>query len=104
MSLSGTFPSDVAGELAAYGDALSRLARTLIRDGDDADDVAQEAWLAVVRHPPAPGRAPGPYLAAIARNAGRMLWRSRSRRARWEEAAAANTGDATVPGPDDVAE
>jgi RNA polymerase sigma-70 factor (ECF subfamily) len=69
----------LSGGDAAAADAFVRgLARGLV-GGSDADDVAQETWLAALRRP-LEGAAKAPaYLAAVVRNAARKLARGRRR-------------------------
>ena len=84
--------------LLAHADWVRALARNLSRDAADADDLAQETWLAALR-----GASPqsGPaWLGGVARNLSRMRWRSAARRARREEVAAGER--ATPPAPDEV--
>jgi RNA polymerase sigma factor (sigma-70 family) len=65
---------------------LRRLARSLA-GGSDGDDLAQEVWLAALRHPPDEGRPARPWLAAVLRNTLRMRARTDTRRGRRELAA-----------------
>jgi RNA polymerase sigma-70 factor (ECF subfamily) len=69
-------------------------ARALVRE--DSDDVAQDAWLAAIQHPPAPAASPRPWFATVMRNLKRMRFRSASRRRAREEASAP---DEKVPTP-----
>ena len=73
---------DVAafGELAVrYGPAARRVARTVLRHSDDADDASQDgflaAWRAIDRYDPA--RPFGPWLLRIVLNAARDARRRR---------------------------
>jgi RNA polymerase sigma factor (sigma-70 family) len=59
---------------------VGRLARRLVGDRDEADDVVQETWLAAVRHPPTAGAPARPWLATVARNAAATLALARRRR------------------------
>ncbi|MEZ5989708.1 MAG: RNA polymerase sigma factor [Planctomycetota bacterium] len=43
-------------ELLAEQGFVRDLARSLVRDGGEAEDLAQDCWLAALRNPPAPGR------------------------------------------------
>src|SRR5262245_47221886 len=61
---------------------LRTLARALV-GADEADDLAQETWLAALRHPGARAE-PRAWLAGIARNLAHGLRRSRGRRAERE--------------------
>ncbi len=67
--------------LLAHGEFVRALARRLVGDGDTADDLAQEAWLAALRRPPR--GAWRPWLAAVVRNRARAAARGEAgRRAR----------------------
>jgi RNA polymerase sigma factor (sigma-70 family) len=77
--------NDVSGafaleQLLADHRWVGRLARRLVGDRDEADDVVQETWLAAVRHPPTAGAPARPWLATVARNAAATLALSRRRR------------------------
>lgn len=72
-------------------------ARALVRD--DSDDVAQDAWLAAIQHPPAPTASPRPWFATVMRNLKRMRFRSASRRRAREHASAT---DEKVPTPGEL--
>ena len=69
-------------------------ARALVRE--DSDDIAQDAWLAAIQHPPAPAASPRPWFATVMRNLKRMRFRSASRRRAREDASAP---DEKVPTP-----
>jgi RNA polymerase sigma-70 factor, ECF subfamily len=103
---------------AEAGDELARrcrrpaylLALQLLRDHDDALDVAQDALLRVFSHLDRfqPGRSVQPWLCAIVRNRARDLQRSRRRRR--HEPLELDEGEPrrevvdTAPGPEAVAE
>lgn len=70
-------------ELLAEGDFVRALARQLIA-GADADDVAQEAWLAVLRQRPAGLREPRSWLARLVQRLAANRARSERRRTRRE--------------------
>ena len=72
-------------------------ARALVRE--DADDVAQDAWLAAIQHPPAPAASPRPWFATVMRNLKRMRFRSASRRRAREDASATGENGDDVPSP-----
>ncbi|MEQ1891921.1 MAG: sigma-70 family RNA polymerase sigma factor, partial [Planctomycetota bacterium] len=76
---------------------LRALARRLVRDTNDADDLLQEARLAWLTAPP-PSRTRS-WLAGVLRHRGRTLARTRSRRAAREGAVARS---AAAPATDDV--
>src|SRR5262245_12950464 len=74
-------------ELLANSEWLRRLARSLVRDDAQADDLVQETWMAALTHPP---RQPGtarPWLRTILRNVVRMKARAQARRRRREQVA-----------------
>jgi RNA polymerase sigma-70 factor (ECF subfamily) len=75
-----------ANELLAHLDWLRALARRLLDDADDADDVAQEAWITATRRSPEDARALRGWLARIVRNLAFMRRRSSQRRAQREQA------------------
>ena len=62
-----------AEELLAQADWLGALARRLVTDPSGADDVVQETWVSALRNPPERERALRPWLAKVARNAGREV-------------------------------
>lgn len=74
--------------LLAHTGWMRRLARTLVRDDAQADDVVQDAVVAALRTPPRDPLALPAWLATSVRNGARQLWRGESRRAAREEAAA----------------
>lgn len=88
-----TFVTDV-DSLLVEARWVEAFARALVRE--DSDDVAQDAWLAAIQHPPAPAASPRPWFATVMRNLQRMRFRSASRR-RAREAASAT--DDQVPTP-----
>jgi RNA polymerase sigma factor (sigma-70 family) len=67
---------------------LRRLAWQLVRQGDVAEDVVQETWVAAVQSPPDPARPPRPWLAEVLRNVVRMHQRGEIRRQQRERTAA----------------
>ncbi|MCE9637488.1 MAG: sigma-70 family RNA polymerase sigma factor [Planctomycetes bacterium] len=64
------------------------LARKLVRSDADADDLAQEAWLAAVKSPPRSESAARGWFAAVLRNGSRQAHRGATRRDRCEQGAA----------------
>lgn len=87
-------------ELLATQQRLRRLARALVGDDHDADDVVQETWLRAERAGRR-ARSRG-WLAKVTRNLGLNTRRGHARRRRREaEAAVAEPDD--VPGPFDLA-
>ncbi|MBL0218938.1 MAG: sigma-70 family RNA polymerase sigma factor [Myxococcales bacterium] len=80
---------------------LRRLARALLRD-QDADDLAQEAWLVAAERPPAEARPLRPWLGGVLRNLAKMRARARKRREAREARSAELVEPATTP--DDLVE
>jgi len=68
---------------------VRRLARSLVADRADADDLEQEAWLAWRRSPPRDEGAARGWLARVVSNLARMGMRSRTRREARERTVAA---------------
>jgi RNA polymerase sigma factor (sigma-70 family) len=75
------------GEILQHAEWVRRLALALVRDRDDADELAQETWEAALSRPPREAGPLRPWLAGVARNLARMRARSSGRRARREESA-----------------
>lgn len=73
-------------ELLTQAGWAHRLARTLVRDGDDADDLVQEAWIAAARRPPNIEGSPRPWLATVLRNQGAKRAQAERRRGAREQA------------------
>lgn len=67
---------------------VKRLARGLVFDEAQADDLAQQVWLAALEHPPAHGHALRGWLATIARNLASLSRRGAARRELREHSAA----------------
>ncbi|MEW6744900.1 MAG: sigma-70 family RNA polymerase sigma factor [Planctomycetota bacterium] len=64
------------------------LARSLVLDEADSDDVVQQTWIAALRSPPGAGRGLRGWLATVVRNAATTLRRDEDRRRSREQAAA----------------
>ena len=90
-------------DLLSHSAWVRRLAKSLVHDDALADDLTQEAWLAALRHPPAPGLSPRPWLGQVLRNLVRMRFRGESRR-RKREAAAQQDPAAAAACPDSPAQ
>lgn len=75
---------------------LKRLALTLARDSDDADDLIQESWIAAWRRNPDSSRPLRPWLGKVLRDRSRMRRRGEARRAQ-REAAAPIADDPSAP-------
>ncbi|MEM8710586.1 MAG: RNA polymerase sigma factor, partial [Planctomycetota bacterium] len=69
---------------------LTALARTLTRDGADADDLVQEAWMAARSSPPPRGGPNRPWLATVLRRFHLQSLRSERRRDQRSRRAAKN--------------
>jgi RNA polymerase sigma factor (sigma-70 family) len=84
---------------------LRRLAAQLVWEGIDADDVAQDTWLAALRRPPRvddhDGTSVRGWFNRVLRNAARDRHRSASRRRVHEGAAAVEASAATQSGDPD---
>lgn len=92
------------GELVArYAPQARRLARAILGNAADADDAAQDGFLAALKHLGRydPARPFGPWLMRIVANAARDRWRRRKVRAAEEIPV---TLPAEQPGPDRKAE
>src|SRR5215831_12482174 len=74
-------------ELLENSEWLRRLARSLVRDDAQAEDLVQETWMVALAHPPpSPGTA-RPWMRTILRNLVRMKARAHTRRRRREQVA-----------------
>lgn len=92
--MSETPPAIDCADWSAHAAFVRRIARSLVEDPADADDLAQEAWLAWHRAPPDRPRALRSWLARVVTNLARMRARTASRRVARERA---------ITGHDDVA-
>ncbi|MFG0319064.1 MAG: sigma-70 family RNA polymerase sigma factor [Planctomycetota bacterium JB042] len=72
--------------------SLRRLARALLFDPADAQDVVQQAWLAALQRPAESIRAPRAWLAGVVRHLAKRTHRDGARRERRERAAAVPEG------------
>ncbi len=93
-------------ELLSNAAWLRRLASSLVGASNDPEDVAQDAWVALLRAPPragegAPVPPPRSWLAEVLRNAARMRARGGSRRLRRDGAFAAAV-PAEAPSPEQL--
>ena len=75
---------------------LRRLARHLVADPAEADDVAQQTYLAALASPPPVEREVRPWLTRVARNVVRSRYRA-DRRRRCREQAAVDRADVVAP-------
>lgn len=78
-------PDDRADLLRELVEGVRRLARHLVRDPHDAEDVAQESLLAAVRRAPMGVRDLGAWLRGIVRHKAVQQSRSEGRRRRHEQ-------------------
>jgi RNA polymerase sigma-70 factor (ECF subfamily) len=67
-------------DLLGEAEWLSRLARKLVGDPVEADDVVQDTWIAALKSRPERGTPLRPWLTAVARNFARMRRRAESAR------------------------
>jgi len=86
-----SWSGDPEALLAQAGRVRSR-ARSLVFDPGRAEDVEQQAWLAMLDGPPAQVRNLPAWLGNVVRNAARQLGRSETRRRRREGQAPASEG------------
>jgi RNA polymerase sigma-70 factor (ECF subfamily) len=89
-------------DLLAHVDWMRRLARALVYDHADADDLAQEGMRVAIETPPVLDRPVRPWLAGVVHNLVRMRARARGRRERYEANAA--TLSQVPSSPEQVAE
>jgi RNA polymerase sigma factor (sigma-70 family) len=87
--------------LLGEADFIRSVARRLVYDPAHAEDVAQEAWVAALRRPPAAVHSLRGWLTAVIRNIARRRHRTEQRRTGREADSAA---PAAPPGPAEVAE
>jgi RNA polymerase sigma-70 factor (ECF subfamily) len=81
-----------AETLLRHDPFVRSLARSLVRGAEEADDVAQETWVAALEHPPRPGPGLRGWLATVARNVVRQGRRRRARRIERETRVARSEG------------
>ena len=81
-------PSDLSSStleaLLTHIDWVRRLAASLVRDANQADDIAQETWLSALEHPPRSAENLRAWIGKLARNAARQMRRGETRRQRRE--------------------
>lgn len=88
--------------LLAHREWARGLARALVRDPADADDLEQTAWLEAIRRPPARDEGLRGWFATLLRRRARDRWREGERRGRREAATARS--DAVRPTAEVVAD
>src|SRR5688572_20475049 len=90
---------DLRAALEQNAGFLRGLARSLVRDPELAEDVAQDVWVAALAKPPSTASHLRGWLAAVARNLAFRSLRARERRARRE---LSSGGRESVPPTEDV--
>lgn len=81
-------PAPEPDALSAHGAFLRRLAKSLVRDEQRAEDIVQEAYIAVLKRPPPPRVRLRAWMSGIVKNLARRSARTDARRRRREEHAA----------------
>lgn len=87
MTPSSPPPAD-AQVLLEHAQWMRRLARSLVRDGERAEDLAQETWTRILMRPPALDRPFRGWIATVMRNLVRAEQRGAARRTARERASA----------------
>jgi DNA-directed RNA polymerase specialized sigma24 family protein len=64
------------GDILQHAEWVRRLALALVKNPDDADELAQETWEAALARPPREAGPLRPWLGGVARNLARMRARS----------------------------
>src|SRR5688572_7773837 len=95
--MGGHDPETMAETLLAHGGWLRALALRLVGDGDVADDLVQETWIAAARKQPERRESLRPWMAKVLRDALRMRARGEARRAAREQAAILAGDEAPTP-------
>ena len=75
-------------EFLEHVEFIRGIARSLLGDGDSAEDIVQLTWIRSVESPPAPTGSRRSWLAVVASNFARTRRRSEARRERREKAVA----------------
>jgi len=88
-------------ELLVHTGFVQGLARRLVLDEHRAADLAQDTWLAALRHPPAPGKPLRSWLSTVIRNLTINLARGERRRIERERSCAMHDG---APSSDEIVE
>ena len=73
-------------ELLSHAEFVRGLAHALVRDAQQAEDVAQETWVAALERPPT--QRPRAWLASVVRRRAARMHRGRARQDRRQQAAA----------------
>ncbi len=91
-------PPTHLSEILDEANSLRSLARALVRDGEEADDLIQDSLLVATEQSPPAGWFPRRWLVGVIRNLSRGRRRQDARRRRAERAAAALEVDRPDPG------
>lgn len=102
LDVTESHPPVALETLLAHRAWVRAVARALVADPNDADDVEQETWLAAIRRPPRHGGSVRGWLGAATRNVARRLGRDAACRAGHEASVGARGDEA--PASDLVAE
>ena len=90
MNGRGSFPP--AERLYEHAGFLRALARSLLLDEAQADDVVQQTLIAALESPPPDQTQPRAWLSGVAKNLARMKRRGEGRRAQREQSVARREG------------
>ncbi len=93
-------PSTDLEALLAHAGWIRRLARCLVVDTNQADDVVQQSWVAALDHPPRHASNLRAWWSQVVRNTARQLGRTESRRVEREKVA---PRPESLASPDDLA-
>lgn len=88
-------------ELQANAKFVRSLARCLVLEEHQAEDIAQETFVAALQHPPDSDRPIRPWLSRVVRNFAVSFFRREKRRKEREEVVLTTE---TVPSPDEIVE
>ena len=91
-------PPPTVAQLLEHRPFVRRLARRLVTDGHEADDVVQQSWLRVLRYPPSHGGAVRAWLTNVVRSTAISAYRARDRSIR----APRPSADTTSPPPEEI--
>jgi len=87
-------------KLLAHKDFVHRLARRLVSDENQADDIAQQTWVAALENPPSITKSLRSWLSTVTRNFSRIAYRRDSKRRERELTA---TPQNKYPSPEETA-
>lgn len=94
--MSANDPAAPIESLLRHRPWVRAVARALVRDDHDADDLEQETWLAAARRPPPDGRSPRAWLGTVLRRTAAKLGLKDARREARERAVAREEPDSAV--------